>query len=140
MQAALGAAVFAAQRDAAGPPVAALDASAAGRLGTDAVRPPVLPRDHPRRPAPARPVVKEGQEAARPCRSRAAGGLHRTIAPSIGRRPTRPASTGLSRRGPHPSRRRPRLWMGRARRALPRRLVLTGPGCQGLVLWPLPLQ
>ena len=35
---------------------------------------------------------------------RAAGGLHRAIAPGIGRRPTRPAPAGLSRRGPHPPR------------------------------------
>src|SRR5215208_1364453 len=105
-----------------------------------AIRPLVLPRECPRRPAPARPVVEEGQEAARPCRSRAAGGLHRAVAPGVGRRSTRPASTGLPRRGPYPSRRRPRLWMGRARRALPRRLDLAGFGRQGLVLWPLPLQ
>jgi hypothetical protein len=44
-----------------------------------------------------KPVVEEGQETARPCRSRAAGGLCRAVAPGIGRRPTRPASTGLSR-------------------------------------------
>src|SRR3954454_19580651 len=121
-------------------PEAALDAPAAGRFCAGAVRPPVLPRDRPRRAAPARLVVEEGQEAARPCRSRAAGGLHRAVTPGIGRRPTRPAPAGLSRRGPHPPRRRSRLWMGRAWRALPRRLVLAGPGRQGLVLWPLPIQ
>src|ERR1700760_4339229 len=44
-------------------PEAALDAQAAGRVCAGAVCPSVLPRDHPRRPAPARPVVEEGQEA-----------------------------------------------------------------------------
>ena len=54
-----------------GRPAAALDAQAPGWLRAGAVRPPVLPRNRPRRPAPARPVVDKGPQAARPDRRRA---------------------------------------------------------------------
>src|SRR3954468_9320871 len=45
---------------------AALDAAPSGRLGGRAVRPDLLPRDDPRRPASSGIVVEEGQKAARP--------------------------------------------------------------------------
>src|SRR5690242_4739562 len=58
---------------------AALDAAAPGRLGAGAVRPPLLPREHPPRAAPAQAVVEEGPQAARPRRSGATRGFRRSI-------------------------------------------------------------
>src|ERR687883_654663 len=49
-----------------GRPRAALDLAPPGRLGARALRVGVLPRDHPRGPAPPHAVVEESQEAARP--------------------------------------------------------------------------
>src|SRR3954462_13698957 len=54
---------------------ATLDPRAAGRLGARAVRPDLLPRDDPRRPAPLGPELEEGQEAARPRRPGAAASV-----------------------------------------------------------------
>src|SRR3954465_8781454 len=55
---------------------ATLDAQAAGRPGARAVRPDLLPRDDPCRPAPPGPELEEGQEAARPRRPGAAASVH----------------------------------------------------------------
>src|SRR5215212_3925435 len=54
---------------------ATLDPQAAGRLGARAVRPDLLPRDDPCRPAPLGPELEEGQEAARPRRPGAAASV-----------------------------------------------------------------
>src|SRR3954469_11840648 len=135
IQAALGAAVCAAQQEAAGPPVAGADPKPCWTL--------------------RRLVGLVWAGFARPCcRETIRAALHRlglswkkakkllgradparreafiAGAPAVGRRAARPASPGLSRRGPHPPRRRSRLWMGRARRALSRRLV--GAGAPGI--------
>src|SRR3954452_14407456 len=85
-------------------------------------------------------VVEESQEAAGTGRSGAAGGLCRAAPRCSGRRSTRSASLGLCGRGAHPSGRGPRLWLGRARRALLGRLKLAGPVGAGLVLWAVSLQ
>src|SRR4051794_3551108 len=74
---------------------AALDLAPPGRLDARALRPPLLPRDDPLRPAPARAVVEESQEAARPSQPRAQAGLCRATPGLAGRRPTRPAPAGL---------------------------------------------
>src|SRR3954469_20456572 len=76
---------------------ATLDVAPPGRLGARALRAEVLPRDDPRGPAPPHAVVEEGQEAARPGRSGAATSVYRATPGRAGRRPTRPASAGLSR-------------------------------------------
>src|SRR3954454_24813513 len=119
---------------------ATLDAAPPGRLGARALRPPLLPRDDPHSPAPPQAVVEESQEAAGTGRSGAAGGLCRAAPGCSGRRSTRSASLGLCGRGAHPPGRGPRLWLGRARRALLGRLKLTGPVGAGLVLWAVSLQ
>src|SRR4051812_4121877 len=85
-------------------------------------------------------VVEESQEAARPGQPRAAAGLCRASPGRARRRSTRSASLGLCGRGAHPSGRGPRLWLGRARRALLGRLKLAGPVGAGLVLWAVSLQ
>src|SRR5215218_4474000 len=99
-----------------------------------------MPREHPRRPAPARTVLEESSQAAGTCRSRTAGGVHRGPPHGARRRAAGSAPLGLSRQGPYPPRRRSRLWLGRARHALPCRLVLTGTVRQGLVLRAVSLQ
>src|SRR5215213_8278330 len=68
----------------AGPP---LDPRAPGRLGARAVRPRLLPGDHPRRAASSGPELEEGQEAARPGRPGAAAGVHRAAPKRAGRGP-----------------------------------------------------
>src|SRR4051812_10875746 len=50
---------------------ATLDAAAFGWLRAGAVWPPLLPRDHPPRPAPAQAVMEEGAQAARSRREHA---------------------------------------------------------------------
>src|SRR4051812_49081779 len=85
-------------------------------------------------------VVEESQEAARPGQPRAAAGLCRASPGRARRRSTRSASLGLCGRGAPPSGRGPRLWLGRARRALLGRLKLAGPVGAGLVLWAVSLQ
>src|SRR3954453_239774 len=152
MAAALRDAVCAAQRTAAPPPYAppptprgsrpsaALDPEAAGAVCARTLRPPLLPRDDPRGPPPPQAVVEESQEAAGTGRSGAAAGLCRAAPRCSGRRSTRSASLGLCGRGAHPSGRGPRLWLGRARRALLGRLKLAGPVGAGLVLWAVSLQ
>src|SRR3954469_18733530 len=70
-----------------GRPSAALDLAAPGRLGARGVRSPLLPRDHPRRPASPGAVVEEGQEAARPSRPAAQAGVCRAAPGSAGGRP-----------------------------------------------------
>src|SRR3954452_22741295 len=118
----------------------ALDLAPPRPLGARALWAEVLSRDDPRGPAPPQAVVEESQEAARPGRPRAAAGLCRAAPGRAGRRSTRSASRGLSRRGAHPSGRGPRLWLGRARPASLGRLTLAGPVGAGLVLWGVPLQ
>src|SRR3954469_21649828 len=121
-------------------PSAALDPEAAGAVCARTLWPPLLPRDDPRGPAPPQAVVEESQEAAGTGRSGAAGGLCRAAPRCSGGRSTRSASLGLCGRGAHPSGRGPRLWLGRARRALLGRLKLAGPVGAGLVLWAVSLQ
>src|SRR3954452_14524429 len=117
-----------------GRPGTTVDPEAADAVGARPLRPPLLPRDTPRGPAPPHAVVDESQEAARPGEPRAAAGLCRASPGRAGRRSTRSASLGLCGRGAHPSGRGPRLWLGRARRALLGRLKLAGPVGAGLVL------
>src|SRR3982750_3515137 len=95
-----------------GRPGAALDPEAADAVCARTLRPPLLPRDNPRGPAPPQAVVEESQEAARPGEPRAAAGLCRASPGRAGRRPTGRASAGLRRRGPHPPGRGSRLWLG----------------------------
>src|SRR3954449_9547456 len=121
-------------------PSAALDPEAAGAVFSRNLPPPLLPRDDPRGPPPPQAVVEESQEAAGTGRSGAAAGLCRAAPRCSGRRSTRSASLGLCGRGAHPSGRGPRLWLGRARRALLGRLKLAGPVGAGLVLWAVSLQ
>src|SRR4051794_34880149 len=85
-------------------------------------------------------VVEESQEAARPGQPRAAAGLCRASPGRARRRSTRSASLGLCGRGAPPSGRGPRLWLGRAPRALLGRLTLARPVGAGLVLWAVSLQ
>src|SRR3954464_6544670 len=85
-------------------------------------------------------VVEASQDAARPGQPRAAAGLCRASPGRARRRSTRSASLGLCGRGAPPSGRGPRLWLGRARRALLGRLKLAGPVGAGLVLWAVSLQ
>src|SRR5690349_9314426 len=130
-------------RDAAprrGRPGAALDVAPPGRLGARALRAEVLPRDDPGCSAPPHAVVEESQEAARPGRPGAAAGLCRTAPGCSGRRATRSASRGLSRRGAHPPGRRSRLRLGRARAAVMDRLTLARAVGARLLLWALSLQ
>src|SRR5215210_7864068 len=119
---------------------AALDVAPPGRLGPRAVWAEVLSRDDPHSPAPPQAVVEESQEAVGTGLPGAATSVHRAAPGRAGGRSTRSASRCLSRRGPHPSRRGPRLWLGRARRALLGRLKLAGSVSAGLVLWGVPLQ
>src|SRR3954466_15262573 len=119
---------------------ATLNAAPPGRLGARALRTKVLSRDGPRGSPSPHAVVKEGQEAAGPGRPGAATSVHRAAPERAGRRSTRSASLGLCGRGAHPPGRGPRLWLGRARRALLGRLKLTGPVGAGLVLWAVSLQ
>src|SRR3954465_7222547 len=121
-------------------PSAALAPEAADAVCARTLRPPLLPRDDPHSPAPPQAVVEESQEAARPGEPRAAAGLCRARPGRARRRPARPAPLGLPGRGAHPSGRGPRLWLGRARRALLGRLKLAGPVGAGLVLWAVSLQ
>src|SRR3954465_10465363 len=123
-----------------GPHRAALAPEAAGAVCARTLRPPLLPRDDPHSPAPPQAVVEESQEAAGTGRSGAAGGLFRAAPGCSGRRSTRSASLGLCGRGAHPPGRGPRLWLGRARRALLGRLKLAGPVGAGLVLWAISRQ
>src|SRR3954464_10707335 len=123
-----------------GRPGTTVDPQAADAVCARTLRPPLLPRDNPRGPAPPQAVVEESQEAARPGRSGAAGGLCRAAPGCSGRRSTRSASLGLCGRGAHPPGRGSRLWLGRARRALLGRLKLAGPLRAGLVLWAVSLQ
>src|SRR3954453_14236456 len=123
-----------------GRPGTTVDPQAAEPVGAPALRPPLLPRDDPRGPAPPQAVVEESQEAAGTGRSGAAAGVHRAAPGCSGRRSTRSASLGLCGRGAHPSGRGPRLWLGRARRALLGRLKLAGPVGAGLVLWAVSRQ
>src|SRR4051812_42777475 len=130
-------------RDAApsrGGPSPALDAAPPGRLGARALRAGVLSRDGPRGPAPPQAVVEESQEAAGSGRPGAAAGVHRAAPERAGRRPTRSASAGLRRRGPHPPGRGSRLWLGRTRAALLGCLPLAGSLRARLLLWALPVQ
>src|SRR6185503_11773479 len=119
---------------------ATLDLAPPGRLGARALWAEVLSRDDPHGPAPPHAVVDESQEAARPSRPGAAAGLCRAAPGRAGRRSTRPALGGLSRRGAHPSGRGPRLWLGRARAALLGRFHLAAPVGAGLVRWAVSLQ
>src|SRR3954471_12530997 len=119
---------------------ATLDVAPPGRLGARALRAEVLSRDDPRGPAPPQAVVEESQEAAGPGRPGAAAGLCRAAPGCVGRRSTRPAFGGLSRRGAHPSRLRSRLRLGRARAALLGQFQFAGPVGARLVLRALPLQ
>src|SRR5215207_5631399 len=119
---------------------AALDLAPPGRLGPRALRPGVLPRDDPHRPAPPQAVVEESQEATGPGRSGAATSVPRAAPERAGRRSTRSASRCLSRRGPPPPGRGPRLRLGRARPASLGYLKLAGPVRTRLVLWALPVQ
>src|SRR3954462_5094675 len=127
-----------------------------GVVCAGALRPPLLPRDDPHSPAPPhavveascrgsklswkQAVVEASQDAARPGQPRAAAGLCRASPGRARRRSTRSASLGLCGRGAPPSGRGPRLWLGRARRALLGRLKLAGPVGAGLVLWAVSLQ
>src|SRR3954463_9129904 len=79
-----------------GRPRPALDVAPPRWLGARPVRAEVLSRDDPRGPAPPHAVVDESQEAAGPGRSGAATSVHRATPGRAGRRPTRPASAGLS--------------------------------------------
>src|SRR5215212_6634757 len=121
-------------------PSAALDPEAAGAVCARALRPPLLSRDDPHSPAPPQAVVEESQEAAGPGRSGAATSVHRAAPERAGRRSTRSASRCLSRRGTHPSRRGPRLRLGRARPASLGYLLLAGPVRTRLVLRAISLQ
>src|SRR3954449_1974145 len=123
-----------------GRPGTTVDPQAADAVCARRLRPPLLPRDDPHSPAPPQAVVEEGQEAARPGEPRAAAGLCRATPGRAGRRPTRSASAGLRRRGPHPPGRGSRLWLDRTRAALLGRLKLAGPVGAGLLLWAVPLQ
>src|SRR3954454_2301003 len=123
-----------------GRPGTTVDPQAADAVCARTLRPPLLPRDDPHSPAPPQAVVEESQEAARPGRSGAAAGLCRASPGRARRRPARPAPLGLPGRGAHPPGRGPRLWLGRARRALLGRLKLAGPVGAGLVLWAVSLQ
>src|SRR4051794_14786873 len=122
------------------PPSAALDPEAADAVCARALRPPLLPRDDPHSPAPPQAVVEESQEATGTGRSGAAAGLCRATPGRAGRRPTRSASAGLRRRGPHPPGRGSRLWLGRTRAALLGCLPLAGSLRARLLLWALPVQ
>src|SRR3954470_18302354 len=117
---------------------AALDAAPSGRLGGRAVRPDLLPRDDPRRPASSGIVVEEGQKAARPGQSGAPA--CRADPGYPGRCPARPPSPGLPGRSPHSPGPRPRLRLVGARPAPVDRLALAASVGQALVLRPLSLQ
>src|SRR3954468_4960223 len=75
----------------------ALDVAPPCPLGSRALRAEVLSRDDPDCSAPPQAVVEEGQEAAGTGRSGAATSVYRATPGRAGRRPTRPASGGLSR-------------------------------------------
>src|SRR5829696_4742275 len=119
---------------------AALDLAPPGRLGPRALRVGVLPRDDPRSPAPPQAVVEESQEAAWPGQPGAATSVPRAAPGRAGWRPTRSASRGLRRRGPHPPGRGSRLWLGQTRRALLGRLKLARALGQAVVLRAVPVQ
>src|SRR3954468_14372807 len=121
-------------------PSAALDPEAAGAVFARTLRPPLLPRDDPRGPPPPQAVVEESQEAAGTGRSGAQAGLCRATPGLAGRRPTRSASAGLRRRGPHPPGRGSRLRLGRTRAALLGCLPLAGSLRARLLPWALPVQ
>src|SRR3954471_17585117 len=123
-----------------GRPGTAVDPQAADAVCAWALWLPLLPRDTPRGPAPPQAVVEESQEATGTGRSGAAAGLCRATPGRAGRRPTRSASAGLRRRGPHPPGRGSRLWLGRTRAALLGCLPLAGSLRARLVLWALPVQ
>src|SRR4051812_37975436 len=123
-----------------GRPGTTVDPQAADAVCARTLRPPLLPRDTPRGPAPPQAVVEESQEAARPGEPRAAAGVHRASPGRARRRPTRSASAGLRRRGPHPPGRGSRLWLGRTRAALLGCLPLAGSLRARLLLWALPVQ
>src|SRR3954451_23647606 len=123
-----------------GRPGTTVDPQAADSVCAGALRPPLLPRDDPRGPAPPQAVVEESQEAARPGEPRAAAGLCRASPGRARRRPARPAPLGLPGRGAPPPGRGSRLWLGPARRALLGCLKLAGPIRAGLVLRAVPLQ
>src|SRR3954470_10280870 len=110
------------------------------RLGGRAVRPDLLPRDHPRRPSSSGIVVEEGQKAARPSQSGAPAGLCRADPGSPRRCPARPPSPGLPGRSAHPPGCRPRLRLVGARPAPVDRLALATSVGQALVLRSLSLQ
>src|SRR3954468_3746773 len=117
-----------------------LDLAPPRPLGARALWAEGLSRDDPNGPAPPQAVVEESQEAAGPGRPGAAAGLCRAAPGCVGRRSTRPAFGGLSRRGAHPSGLRSRLRLGRARSAVLGRLDLAGPVRESLVLWAVSLQ
>src|SRR4051812_43764264 len=119
---------------------ATLDLAPPRPLGARALWAEGLSRDDPNGPAPPQAVVEESQEAAGPGRPGAAAGLFRAAPGCVGRRSTRPAFGGLSRRGAHPSRLRSRLRLGRARAALLGQFQFAGPVGARLVLRALPLQ
>src|SRR4051794_17988664 len=116
------------------------DPQAADAVCARALRPPLLPRDDPHSPAPPQAVVEESQEATGTGRPGAAAGVHRAAPERAGGRPTRSASAGLRRRGPHPPGRGSRLWLGRTRAALLGCLPLAGSLRARLLLWALPVQ
>src|SRR3954447_5736599 len=123
-----------------GRPGTTVDPQAADAVCARTLWLPLLPRDTPRGPAPPQAVVEESQEAARPGEPRAAAGLCRATPGRAGRRPTRSASRGLRRRGPHPPGRGSRLWLGRTRAALLGCLPLAGSLRARLLLWAVSLQ
>src|SRR3954464_6576120 len=123
-----------------GRPGTTVDPQAADAVCARTLRPLLLLRDDPRGPPPPQAVVEESQEATGTGEPRAAAGLCRASPGRARRRPARPAPLGLPGRGAHPPGRGPRLWLGRARRALLGRLKLAGPVGAGLVLWAVSLQ
>src|SRR3954454_10982492 len=151
MAAALRDAVCAAQRTAATPPREGADPAprwtlkrlvlfVRERFGRRCCRETIRTALHRRKLSWKQAVMEESQEAAGTGRSGAAGGLCRAAPGCSGRRSTRSASLGLCGRGAHPSGRGPRLWLGRARRALLGRLKLTGRVGAVLFLWAVSLQ
>src|SRR3954469_9567035 len=151
MAAALRDAVCAAQRTAATPPREGADPaprwtlkrlvlSVRERFGRRCCRDTIRTALHRLTLSWKHAVVEESQEAARPGQPRAAAGLCRASPGRARRRSTRSASLGLCGRGAPPSGRGPRLWLGRARRALLGRLKLAGPVGAGLVLRAVSLQ
>src|SRR4051812_14607490 len=110
----------------------ALAPAPSGRLGGRAVRPDLLPRDDPRRPASPGIVVEE--EAARPRRPGAPA--CRADPGSPRRCPARPPSPGLPGRSAHPPRCRSRLRLVGARPAPLDRLELATSVGQAVLLRP----